>query len=145
MKRLAILLLLCLVSVAFATDRTSRIFTGIGTSLVTTYNATTDTVTTDGYLCSKYDRINVYVSASALVSTGIVAVEMQYSADGTNYFPLYILDQADAGFTKVAGTISAIGDYYFSFPTAGKYFRVMIRYVSGTSVTIDAITIEGKS
>jgi hypothetical protein len=130
-------------------DRTSHIFEGAGSTLQTTYTAAATTAVTSGYSCAEYDRINVYMTVSAIVSAGVVNCSIEYSHDGTNWFILYAPDPSVAAFGKweqyKATPIGAAQGYYFSLPTAGAFFRVRVTYVSGTSVTISSATIEGKS
>lgn len=130
-------------------DRTSHIFTGLGATLQTAYTAAETTAVTSGEVCAEYDRINVYLNVSAISGTGIAKASIEYSHDGTNFFKYYQPDGIASDFGKwVEYSVFPIGiaqGYYLVFPCAGKYFRVRVTYVSGTSVTIDAVTIEGKS
>lgn len=133
----------------FAQDRTSHIFAGLGSTLQTTYTATVTTAVTSGQACAEYERINVYMNIATIVSSGIVKASIEYSHDGTNWFKPYDIDPTVASFaTSVLSYYQGIGTaqgYYLVFPLAGAYFRVRVTYVSGTSVAIDAVTIEGKS
>jgi hypothetical protein len=130
-------------------DRTSHIFEGAGSTLQTTYTAAATTAVTSGYSCAEYDRINVYMTVSAIVSAGVVAASIEYSHDGTNWFLLYMPDGLTSDFGKwgqyKATPLGTAQGYFLSFPTAGAFFRVRVTYVSGTSVTISSATIEGKS
>jgi hypothetical protein len=127
-------------------DRTSHTFDGAGSALVTTYS-TGVSATSDGYACESYDRINVYLTVSQINSAGIANIYCDFSHDGTNWFRPQQLTAVgatthiDAGFTAID---EAIG-YYLVFPNAGKFFRLRMAYVSGTSVVVSAVTVEGKS
>ena len=127
-------------------DRTSHIFDGIATGLVTTYT-TGITATTSGFDCAVYDRINVYLTVSTINSAGVAAIYCDFSHDGSNWFRPQQLtavgatSHTDSGFATID---EAIG-YFLVFPNAGKYFRLRMAYVSGTSVIVSACTVEGKS
>jgi hypothetical protein len=124
-------------------DRTSEVFEAAASTLVATYS-TGISKTTDGYLCESYDRILVYLSVSAVTSAGIVDVKILYSPDGTDYYTLteWLSATTNSGRTY---RLSATGDYALTFPAAGKFFKVNVAYVSGTSLVIDVAGIEAKS
>lgn len=127
-------------------DRTSHIFDGAGASLVTTYSSGVS-ATSSGLACESYDRINVYLTVSTINGSGVASIYCDFSHDGSNWFRPQQLTavgattHVDAGFTAID---EAIG-YYFVFPNAGKFFRLRMVYVSGTSVVVSAVTVEGKS
>ncbi len=115
-------------------DRTSQLFPAIASDLIKTY--TTGSENSSGQLCQAYDRIIVYVTTANVVSSGIVAIDVQWSDDGTTFY------------TKTPTTavqLSVAGNYKLDFGSAGKYFRVKASWVSGTSIDITAISVEGKS
>jgi len=140
--------LLPLCASALAADRTSQVFTGLGTALVATYSSSDSTNVTSGYYCSHYDRLLVYVSVDSVGgSNAAVAVYVDYSPDGTDYYPL----SERVGNTDSTVTfkykIHAVGSYALPFPNAGKFFRARIEKTSGTStaVRVTDCVIEAKS
>lgn len=131
-------------------DRNSHIYDGLGATLVDTYTISNTSNSTSGMLCSEYSRLNVYLNVSAVSLSGIVKVSIEHSYDGDNWFKGYgdILTTHWDGSTVYISEYENIGTvqgYYMVFPNAGKYFRVVVTYISGTSLTIDSCTIEAKT
>lgn len=123
----------------------SHVYDGIGTPLLATYSSGTENVTSS-YDCSEYSRIIVYVSTSDVTGSGIVSVYVDYSFDGTNFYIPYIVDPATGLAVAVnQKTPTTAQACKFDFPNAGKFFRVRIKYASGTSVIVTGVAVEGKS
>ncbi|MCK9569424.1 hypothetical protein M0R72_10840 [Candidatus Pacearchaeota archaeon] len=126
-------------------DRSSHVYDGIGSTLVKTYTSAASDVSTGGYDCSAYQTIIIHVSVSALVSSGIIDLSIDLSSDNTAFSPMYLWNDADETFKICKMRLTATGDYALVFPACASYFRITAAYVSGTSLTIDVLTVEAKS
>lgn len=144
-----LIFLFCLFSLAvFAGDRTSYVYTGLGTALVSTYDSDDSTNTTSSMLCQAYDRLNIYITIDSVGGSGAaIGVYTDYSPDGTNFYPLSERVGNTDSTTTYNYELDAIGSYCLPFLNIGKYFRVRIVKLSGTStaVRVTACFIEAKS
>ena len=126
-------------------DKTSHIYEGLGTALEIAYTASVTSATTSGVNCEVYDHIILYFNVSAVSGAGNVDVFVEFSDDGTNfYIPQVTIDGSSTKVYKYYA-VSATGAYHWVCPGAGKFFRVRVAYVSGTSLTINRFHIEAKS
>jgi hypothetical protein len=124
-------------------ERSSIPFDGIGASLLATYTTTANTLSSSGFDCSQYERINCYMTSASRASAGIVKVCCDYSDDNATWHPLYYLSSGTT--TLMSYQIDADQSWFFSFPTAGRYARIRVVWVSGTSIAISKADIEAKS
>lgn len=126
-------------------DRTSKVFDGITKDLLATYASGVENAT-GGYNCEEYERINVYVGTSDVLSSGIVSVYVDFSHDNSTFYVPMIVDPSTGLATAVnQKTATTAGNFMFSFPNAGKFFRVRIKYAAGVSVVVTGVAVEAKS
>ncbi len=126
-------------------DRTSKVYDGIADKLAATYSSGVSNETT-GFNCEAYDRVSVHVTVASIVSSGSVAVYVDYSTDNTTFSEAIVVNPATGGSSQVLQkTPTTAGTYKFDFPNAGKFFRVRIAWASGTSVAVTAVAVEAKS
>lgn len=128
-------------------DRTSHVFDGVGSALAATYSTGVSS-TTSAMNTQPYNTLLVYVSVTTVTGSGKATVYVDCSYDGETWFPLNALSAS--GSTEVPtlqGALlgSASTDYCIPFQSVGKFSRVRIAYSSGTSLVVDACTIEAKS
>ena len=128
-------------------DRTSHYFEGAGASLAVTYAATggstsaySSTLPTDAY-----DKVIVYLSVSAIVSSGKCTIVLEGSADGDNWFAQRTISTTGSASTATGCLLDSTGDKMFVFESVGAFSRILITYSSGTSLTVDLCHIEAKS
>lgn len=125
-------------------DRTSHVFEGAGSALVTTYTAAATAVTA-ALPTGPYDKLLVYLSVSGLAGSGKASMTLESSLDGDSWFTQKTITSSTAASTINGVLIDATGDHAFTFSNVGSFCRVKIEYVSGTSVTVDLCHIEAKS
>lgn len=148
MKSLTTLLFALLALSCFADDRQSWVYTGAGSTLVATYDSSDSTNVTSGNFCSPFERILVYLTVDSVGGSGAaINVFIEYSDDGTTFYPLMERVGNTDSTTTFEYEIDATGSYALPFPNAGKYFRVRASKVSGvsTAIRITDCEIEARS
>lgn len=118
-------------------DRTSKIFNGSGTSLVRTYTDATE-VPSALLDTHAYDRLIVYWTCSATDGGGLFSIEV--SPDGETWHTCP--DEPAASGQSVNGTYSKV---WMPETKPGAFARITFHKTSGTTLTLSAVTIEGKS
>lgn len=127
-------------------DRTSHVFDSAGSALAVTYTATTNASATTGSLATEvYDKLIVYISVSAIVSSGKAALTLECSADGDNWFTQKGMTTSGTSSTTNGVLLDSTGDKMFVFENIGKFSRINVAHTGGTSITVDLCHIEAKS
>jgi len=124
-------------------DKSSHVFSGLGSALQATYSAANTSEQTVGQDCSAYRNILAYVSVSEVVSSGKALLKCEFSPDGASWFDPQDIASGSQVLTSV--TLTATGDFMFTFDNAGAFVRLTVTYVTGESVNIDSFIVEGVS